>query len=577
MAEIIPRDFIQLLLSRVEIVDLIDGRLPLRKKTGSNFFACCPFHNEKSPSFSVSQTKQFYYCFGCGAHGNAIDFLMQFDRQAFPEAIETLAKLVGMEIPRESRKSDRPVISANLYELLDEVAKFYQQQLKLAPRAVDYLKQRGLVGEIAKEFGVGFAPAGWDHVLQTIGKSAELKQQLLETGMLIKKEDGGLYDRFRERIMFPIFDRQGRIVGFGGRIIDKGDPKYLNSPETLLFQKGHELYGLYHAMQANRQLSRVLIVEGYMDVIALFQHDITYAVATLGTATTAHHIQRLLRHTTDIIFCFDGDQAGRTAAWRALLVILPLMRDGFQIRFLFLPDGEDPDSLVRKEGKIVFEERIQNAATFSSYFFQALATQTDLSSMDGRARYVKLATEHLSQLQPGIFQQMMLEELAKRARIDIKQLNPATQQPVASHRQKARSPSTFRFAFTLLVQHPELAKLVTQPLPELDIAGFDLFKAVMSLAQNTPNLSTGSLLEHWRDQEDGKTLSKLAQTELMMPDEGVENEFLGAMQQIQKLGHDRAIDYLLSKANQGDLTETDKKQLHELINDKFQQPTAEKM
>jgi DNA primase len=348
MAEQIPRDFIDQLLNRVDIVDFIDSRITLRKKSGNNFFACCPFHNEKNPSFSVSQPKQFYYCFGCGAHGNAIDFLMQYDRLNFPEAIEALAKQVGMEVPKQSispQQAEKAAAQQSLYELLAQVAKFYQSQLRTHNRAIEYLKQRGVSGEIAKSFAIGVAPQGWDNLLQKIGQHA--KQALLEVGMLIKKEEGGCYDRFRDRIMFPIHDRRGRIIGFGGRIIDQGEPKYLNSPETPLFQKGHELYGLYQALQANRQLERIIVVEGYMDVIALFQHDITYAVATLGTATSSSHIERLLRHTAEIIFCFDGDQAGRSAAWRALQVTLPLMRDGIQVRFLFLPEGEDPDSLVR--------------------------------------------------------------------------------------------------------------------------------------------------------------------------------------------------------------------------------------
>jgi DNA primase len=320
VTEHIPREFIDQLLNRVDIVDYIDTRITLRKKTGSNFFACCPFHNEKNPSFSVSQVKQFYYCFGCGAHGNAIDFLMQYDRLSFPEAIETLAKQIGMEVPRTKSTTftpERAAAQKTLYDLLEQITKFYQTQLRQhasSQRAVDYLKQRGVSGEMAKDFALGLAPQGWDHVLQAFEKN---KVQLLECGMLIKKDDGGYYDRFRDRIMFPIHDRRGRIVGFGGRIIDQGEPKYLNSPETPVFQKSHELYGLYQAMQANRQLQRVIVVEGYMDVIALFQHEITYAVATLGTATSAQHLERLLRHTAEIVFCFDGDQAGRTAARRA--------------------------------------------------------------------------------------------------------------------------------------------------------------------------------------------------------------------------------------------------------------------
>jgi DNA primase len=574
MSEHIPRDFIDQLLNRVDIVDLIDSRLTLRKKTGSNFFACCPFHNEKSPSFSVSQPKQFYYCFGCGAHGNAIDFLMQYDRLSFPEAIDTLAKQTGMEIPRQvaGTSPEKTAAQKSLYELVEHVAKFYQTQLRQHPEAecvITYLKERGVSGAIAKEFGIGFAPSGWDYVLKAFEKD---KQQLAEVGMLIKKDDGGFYDRFRERIMFPIQDRRGRYIGFGGRIIDKGEPKYLNSPETPLFQKGHELYGLYQALQANRQLTRIIVVEGYMDVIALFQHEITYAVATLGTATTANHIERLFRHTTEIIFCFDGDQAGRTAAWRALQITLPLMRDGVQVRFMFLPDGEDPDTLVRKEGQEKFIERMQQALTIADFFFQTLATQTDMTSTDGRARLVKLANDNLKQLPDGIFQQMMLAELAKKARIDIAQLNPraatTTQSTLTNSKLKARSPSTLRTVMTLLIQQPELVQFITEPLPSIDMPGFDLFMQLVESAKLNPTITTGRLLEYWRDRPESAMLAKLAQMEHMIPTAGIELEFIAAVKKLHQLAHEKIIDNLLSKAAYTGLTQEEKENLTALIQEK---------
>lgn len=563
----IPREFIQLLLSRIDIVDLIDSRVPLRKKSNNNFFACCPFHTEKSASFSVSHTKQFYYCFGCGAHGNAIDFLIQYDRLSFPEAIETLAKHIGIDIPREAQSSSfKPSVDTAFYNLLTQIAQYYQAELRKSPQAIAYLKQRGISGQIAKHFGLGFAPSGWDHVLQTFGTNPLLKKQLSEVGMLIKKEDGGYYDRFRERVMFPIHDRRGRVIGFGGRIIEKGDPKYLNSPETPVFQKGHELYGLYQALETNRQLDRVVIVEGYMDVIALFQHEVTYAVATLGTATTAHHLHRLFRYTTDIIFCFDGDPAGRTAAWRALLVTLPIMRDEAKIRFMFLPDGEDPDSLIRKEGKEAFEKRIQTALTLSAFFFQTLGMQADLTSMDGRARFVKLATEHLNQLPPGIFQQMMFEELAKRARTEIAQLQlPKISSPSP---QKAHSPSALRLAIMLLIQEPTLADAILEPLPALTIPGFTVFAELVEIIKNNGVATTGAVLEYWRERKEGKLLAKLAHTEHMIPPNGIKNEFLGALQKLKQLAHKQTIDHLLAKAAQGDLSSEEKQHLHEMIHNK---------
>lgn len=565
----IPREFIQVLLTRTELVDLIDSRVPLRKKSSNNYFACCPFHTEKSASFSVSQNKQFYYCFGCGAHGNAVDFLMQYDRLSFPEAIEALAKQAGMEIPRESKISTKPIISNDIYELLTTIAKFYQAELRKSEQAIDYLKQRGVSGAIARDFCIGYAPPGWDNVLQAFGNTPALRQQLLDAGMLIKKEEGGYYDRFRERIMFPIHDRRGRIIGFGGRVLDKSEPKYLNSPETPVFQKGHELYGLYQSLQANRQLQSVLIVEGYMDVIALFQHEITYAVATLGTATTAHHLQHLFRYTTEIIFCFDGDQAGRTAAWRALQVTLPLLRDDTQVRFMFLPEGEDPDSLVRKEGKKGFEQRMQTALTLSNFFFQSISAQSDLSSMDGRARFVNMATLHLKQLPPGILQEMMFEELAKKARIDVAQLKQPKKTPSQkTYPLKVRSPSTLRLAITLLVQEPQLASDMNETLPVLEIPGAALFMELIENIKQYSLPSTGALLEHWRDRKERKLLEKLARVEHMIPINGIKNEFVGAIEQLKKLAYNQQIKRLLAKAEQGSLSAEEKQLLHELIHNK---------
>jgi DNA primase len=564
----IPREFIQQLLNRIDIVDFIDTRIPLRKKSGNNFFACCPFHNEKSASFSVSHSKQFYHCFGCGAHGNAIDFIMQFDHLSFPEAIENLAKQIGLEVPHSSKPAEKSASHVALYELLNDIALCYQKALREESRAIDYLKQRGLSGVIAKDFGLGYAPSGWDHVLRSHGKTPHLKHQLFETGMLIKKEDGGFYDRFRERIMFPIHDRRGRTIGFGGRILDKGEPKYLNSPETPIFQKGHELYGLYQALKMNRQLSRALIVEGYMDVIALFQNGITYAVATLGTATTNHHLQRLFRHTSEIIFCFDGDNAGRTAAARALQVTLPIMRDGLQVRFLFLPDNEDPDTLVRKEGKEAFEHRIANALTISDYFFQLIGTQTDLTSLDGRARFVKLASEQLEPLPDSIFKKMMIEELSKRARISVEPAKTARKTAVSTPiLKKSRPTSPLKLALMLLVQNPELAKTLNEPTPTLETKGYDLFVELITLAQQE-SLTTGALLEHWRDRPEATLIAKLAQLEHMIPKQGIEIEFIGAVALLKKMSHEQAIERLLAKASQTGLNQEEKLNLQSLIEKK---------
>ncbi len=346
----IPKSFIQDLLNRLDIVDVVERYVPL-KKAGANYTACCPFHNEKSPSFTVSQSKQFYHCFGCGAHGTAIGFVMEHGGLGFVDAVEELAQSIGVAVPQEIQTGPaQHKIAPDLYEVMQSAMRYYREQLKLSPRAIDYLKRRGVSGEIAARFGIGFAPEGW----QNLASVCDYQQAaLLETGLAIEAEGGRRYDRFRDRIMFPIVNTRGQVIGFGGRILDQGEPKYLNSPETPLFEKGHELYGLFQAQKAIRASGQVVVVEGYMDVVALAQHGIAYVVATLGTATTAYHVQKLLRLSDEVIFCFDGDAAGQRAAWRALENALPQLVDGKRIGFLFLPQQHDPDSYVREHGTIV--------------------------------------------------------------------------------------------------------------------------------------------------------------------------------------------------------------------------------
>jgi DNA primase len=579
MADIIPREFIELLLAKIDLVELIHAQIPLKKKSGSNYFARCPFHNEKSASFSVSQTKQFYYCFGCGAHGNAIDFLMEHDRLNFPEAIEMLARSAGMEVPRtasNTHKKDDSLLA--LYDLMSEVAAYYYEQMRQSTRAIDYLKGRGISGEIARLFQLGYASTGWSHVLDAFGKTDADKKKLLDTGLVIKKSEGGYYDRFRDRVMFPIQDYRGRLIGFGGRILDQGEPKYLNSPETPLFQKGHELYGLYQALKANRKLQRIMVVEGYMDVIALFQHGITYAVATLGTATTSHHLQRLFRYTSELVFCFDGDQAGRTAAWRALEVLLPLMQDHLQIRFLFLPDGDDPDSLIRKEGKAAFEQRLDHASSLSDFFFQTISRQSDLSTMEGRARLAATALEHIKEIPPGIFQGILIDELGKRARVDVaelKQQMKGKQAPAAApslqnvpDKGKGKLSSPMHLALALLIQHPHLAKLVQEPLAANDLTGFSFLVQLIEMLKASPHITTGMLLEYWRGQKEEAFIAKLSHWEHSIPENGIENTFLGTLRQLNTLAFDQEINRLLAKAAQEGLSDDEKRELSAWISKK---------
>jgi DNA primase len=577
MAERIPRDFIELMLAKIDIIDLINARIPLKKKSGSNYFARCPFHNEKSASFSVSQPKQFYHCFGCGAHGNAIDFLIQHDQLPFPEAVETLARQAGMEIPRDANAPKRDDSLPALFALMTEVTTYYYDQMCHAERAISYLKKRGISGAIAKTFLLGYASPGWSHLLDHFGKTDADKKKLQDAGLIIKKDEGGFYDRFRDRIMFPIHDYRGRIIGFGGRILDQGEPKYLNSPETPLFQKGHELYGLYQALKTNRKLDRVMLVEGYMDVIALFQHGITYAVATLGTATTEHHIKRLYRYTSDIIFCFDGDQAGRTAAWRALLVLFPLLQDNLQIRFLFLPDGHDPDSLIREEGKEAFEQRVQTAMPLSDFFLQTISQQSDMNTMEGRARLAATALNHIKQIPEGIFQGILLSELSKRTRVDVNELKQQIKttgeiKPIAittnqeqDELGKSKLATPMRLAIGLLIQHPHLAEFIEETLPEAALSGAGFFNCLVVIIKETKNITTGMLLERFRSEKEEAFVMKLAAWNHMVPETGIKQEFLGALRQLAAHHLQHQIDRLLAKAAQEPLSDQEKAQLTELI------------
>ncbi len=432
----IPQNFIDDLLNRLDIVEVVDHRVKL-KKSGKNYSACCPFHEEKTPSFTVSPDKQFYYCFGCGATGNAIGFLMEYERQGFVDAVESLAKTAGLEVPKEQQNEkqlERESRSKALYKVLEKANNYYQQQLREHPhrhRAVQYLKNRGLSGQIAKGFGIGYAPPGWDNLLQKLGLSEGEIHILVESGLVIhKQEESKTYDRFRDRIMFPIKDTRGRVIGFGGRVLNNEKPKYLNSPETPVFQKGSELYGLYEARQSKHSPESLVVVEGYMDVIALAQYDINNAVATLGTACGEEHLKLAFRYVSEVVFCFDGDNAGRTAAKRALLASLSAMEDGRQIRFLFLPEGQDPDSLVRQIGQDRFLAQIKSALPLEDFLFDVAAENLDISSMEGRARFSKIAAPLLNKLPNGVYRELMFSNLAKRTGLERDVLQELTQEKI---------------------------------------------------------------------------------------------------------------------------------------------------
>ena len=577
MAGRIPQSFIDDLLNRVDIVEVIDARVSL-KKAGREYQACCPFHNEKTPSFTVSPGKQFYHCFGCGAHGSAVGFLMDYEHLEFPDAIEELARSVGMEVPHEAASGHRTDHRSNdHYSLLERAERYYRNQLRehaQAANAVDYLKQRGLSGEIAATFGLGYAPPGWDSLLRHLGSDSETQKAAVELGLLVQKDDNRLYDRFRDRIMFPIRDRRGRTIGFGGRVLGNDTPKYMNSPESPLFHKGRELYGLFEARKANQKLERLLVVEGYMDVVALAQFGLTHAVATLGTATTAEHLERLYRTVKEVVFCFDGDAAGRRAAWRALENALPVLRDGREARFLFLPEGEDPDSLVRRIGKQAFHQKSVDSIPLSQYFLESLSQQVDTRSVDGRAHLVELARPLLQKLPDSVFRDLMLGQLAQLSGLPAQQLEKrifGTQQakPELPPRQRPHdsSRSPVRVAIRLLLEQPELCEQVKHPcgFEDLELPGMPLLVELLEILWQHPHLSTGGILEHWRDRPEQQHLAKLATLPLDLPEEGFAEEFCGAVQRLKEQRTRQRTEQLLFKNQQAGLTESEKTELKQLL------------
>lgn len=540
MAGRIPRVFINDLLARTDIVDLIDARVKL-KKQGKNYHACCPFHHEKTPSFTVNGEKQFYHCFGCGAHGNAVDFLMNYDRLEFVETIEELATMHGLEVPYEAGTGPSQIERhqrQSLYQLMEQLSTFYQQSLQQpnGKQARDYLQQRGLSDEVIRHFAIGFAPAGWDNALKRFGRERDDRSALNDAGMLVTNDQGRSYDRFRERVMFPIRDKRGRVIAFGGRVLGDGMPKYLNSPETEVFHKGRQLYGLYEAQQSHpKQLQRLLVVEGYMDVVALAQFGIDYAVASLGTSTTAEHIQLMFRATDNVVCCYDGDRAGREAAWRALETALPYLNDGRQLRFMFLPDGEDPDTLVRQEGKEAFEQRMEQAQPLSTFLFETLLPQVDLTSPDGRTKLSALALPLISQVPGETLRLYLRQQLGnKLGLLDDSQLDrlmPKQAENVNTYQAPQLKRTTMRILIGLLVQNPQLAALVPSldGLEQTKQAGLPLFVELVQTCLSQPGLTTGQLLELYRDNKFSQQLETLATWNHMIVEDMVEQHFIDTL------------------------------------------------
>ena len=562
----IPDAFIDDLIARTDIVELIGSRVPL-KRAGREYHGLCPFHDERTPSFTVSPTKQFYHCFGCGAHGSALRFLMEYDRLEFLDAIEDLARRVGLEVPRETRQNNEDGQLRQMYETLGNAARWYAARLGEDRRAQDYFSRRGIDLATRERFALGYAPDGFDGLKNALGTHAEALRLLEQTGMLAKSDAGHLYDRFRDRVMFPIHDRRGRPIAFGGRVLGKdAGPKYLNSPETPLFHKGHELYGLWQVRQAHSKIPRLIVVEGYMDVVALFQYGITTAVATLGTATTPEHAELLFRNAADVFFCFDGDAAGRRAAWRAVESILPRMKEGRQAGFLFLPEGEDPDSLVRKEGTAGFEARLAQATPLSEFFFREQSIDIRLDTLDGRARLTEHCRPLLAQIPDGAFRDLMQQRLT-----ELSGLTPAPTAvrplPIATRRRPTGATprrSLVRNLITLLLHNPALGLVIEPPygFAALRLPGIALLIELIDLIHTSPKLRAGALLEHFAGREESAALEQLALIDI--PGEAItwQQEVLDALDQLNRQTRQQRIEELRTK---GDLDVMERDELRELL------------
>ncbi len=577
MTGLIPRSFINDIIAKADIVDIVNSRLKLKKAGTNNYQACCPFHHEKTPSFTVSKTKQFYHCFGCGAHGNALSFLMEYDKLEFVEAVEELANILGLDVPREETrgKSDKPYVNyqtkKDLYQLMQEIAELYQQQLPKSQLAQDYLQQRGLSKEIIQRFSIGFVPDSYDLVVRQFGHNKEEQERLFSLGMVKRSERGTVYDTFRNRIMFPIRDRRGRVIAFGGRVIGDGTPKYLNSPDTVTYHKGNELYGLYEALKINDSPEQLLVVEGYMDVVALAQFDVNYAVASLGTATTPEQINQIFRSTEQVICCYDGDRAGRAAAWRALENALPYLEDGRQLKFVFLPDGEDPDTYIRQYGKQQFEDYLQQAQSLSDFLFDHLLKDVKLATKEGKSKLAALAVPLIERI-PGEMLRIYLNNIlaSKLGIIDPKQIEALLAQPqqksaVQKMPEVKRTP--MRLLIALLLQNPELAQLEydVSDIASLNEPGLALFDKLTRVCRDNVGITLGQILEYFRDTEDYKPLEILSTWDHLIEEEQISTTYIETYEFLLAQIIERRIEQLIAKDRTENLDSEEKQELFKLL------------
>jgi DNA primase len=583
MPGLIPQHFINDLIDRVDITEVLGKHIPLIKAGKGEFKAVCPFHDDSNPSLTISPAKGFYHCFSCGAHGTAVGFLMNFEHLGFVEAIESLASSLSIEIPYE--KNQQPIKrNNNLFDLLVKIQTHYQEMLKIDKKAIEYLKNRSITGKIAKRFNIGYAPSGWRSVLDKFGTSSAEIKKLLTLGLIIRKDNNNHYDRFRDRIIFPIRDNRGRFIGFGGRILTQDQPKYLNSPETPIFHKGRELYGLYECQQALRNIERLVVVEGYMDVISLAQHGIDYAVASMGTATTDDHFNRLFRLTDYIYFCFDGDQAGLDAAWRALENALPHIREGRQIKFVFLPKNDDPDTFIKKNSAAIFEKELDNGKDLSDFLIEKLAKNIDIKSIDGKARLAEQARPLINSIATGIYKELLIEKLATSINISAKKLNKLllkstdktkqnkirgsslSTRKISRNFSKTR-PSIVRKAITIILNFPQSSQNIDiNSITELELPGVQLLYELIKTSKKEPKITTAGLIERWRDDKEGKHLGKLAAMELPEHEDfNAMEELKNCINQLIVLANRKRIHALIEKEKQALITDKEKTELLDLI------------
>jgi DNA primase len=576
---VIPDSFKQDLLNRIDIVDLIERHVPL-KKGGANYSACCPFHSEKSPSFTVSPSKQFYHCFGCGAHGNAISFVMEYQGMGYVEAIKELAESAGMKMPDyEPQGAPKERVGPDLYEIMERAMRYYREQLKASPIAIEYLKQRGLTGKIAARFGIGYAPAGWQNLRDVFSDYSG--EAVKEAGLVIDGEGGRRYDRFRDRIMFPILNQRGTVIGFGGRVLGAGEPKYLNSPETPLFEKGRELYGLSQARSAIRTKGHAVVVEGYMDVVALAQHEIEFAVATLGTATSAVHIQKLFRQTDDIVFCFDGDAAGRRAAWHALEVSLPILADNKSVRFLFLPPEDDPDSYVRSNGAAAFEAMLAQARPLSEFLLSELGNRVDKGTAEGRARMVADAKPLLKRVAAPALQLQLLKQLGSAVGMsqdEVGQLTEIRSSPTSEAKRTMPRRVDPRLSvdgkleqqlLRCLLASPRLAMELPVDLLDTRHASSETLIALADFARRAPDASVAAIIDQFRETPHRQALAE-AQVGLLenqIAPENLEIEFRDSLQRLKSDQVQGQIRILELKHREGGLSGDEAAEYSRLINE----------